>query len=110
MSHYQLKLKERRISERKKLTGLLPGKLQITGKDVIAKPVDISEHGLGLLMSAEFKIGAKAELILKDSVIPFEVKWIEPDFGKNDMWRYGIVCTDTAIDIISIFAKTGCLK
>ena len=110
MSNYQLQLKERRMSGRKKLSGLMPGKLKISGQEMNARAVDISEHGLGILMTEECKIGASAEMILKDSVVHFEIKWMEPDFGKHDRWRYGLVCTDMGVNVAELFAKLGYFK
>lgn len=110
MAGYQLKLKERRMSERKRLTGLMPGRFQVEGKDVSARPVDISEHGLGILIDREFKEGTTATLLLKDSSVAFEVMWVQQDFGKHDLWRYGLVCKDQKLNLISLFADTGCLK
>jgi hypothetical protein len=110
MASYQLKLKERRIAERKRLTGLLPGRFQINGKDVAVKPVDISSHGLGVIIEAEFSAGTKASLMVGERSIPLEVKWGEPDFGKHDMWRYGLVCTDQSVNLEDEFMAHGCLK
>ena len=110
MASYQLKLKERRIIDRKRLTGLLPGRFQINGKDVAVKPVDISIHGLGLIIEAEFSAGTKASLMVGNRSIPLEIQWGEPDFGKHDMWRYGLVCTDQNIDLENEFSAHGCLK
>jgi hypothetical protein len=110
MAHYQIKLKERRISERKKLTGLMPGRFQIDGRDVSARPVDISEHGIGILVASEYKPGTLAVLVIKDVKVELEMKWGQPDFGKHDMWRYGLVCKDQNINLEQIFIEKGCLK
>jgi hypothetical protein len=110
MSRYQLQLKERRIAERKRLTGLMPGRLQINGKEVSARPVDISQHGLGIIIAAEFTVGAKASLAIGKEEITLEIKWGEQDFGKRDMWRYGLVCTNPKINLEEEFQTAGCLK
>ena len=110
MARYQLKLKERRLSERKRLTGLLPGRFLVNGKEMDAKPVDISSHGLGVIMSDEIKDGTKATLIVAGREIPLEFKWGHPDFGKHDLWRYGLVCTSMTVDLEDEFAASGCLK
>lgn len=110
MPRYQLKLKERRISERKRLTGLMPGRLIVNNKDAVVKPLDISEHGLGIICAAQFTVGSKAALIIGDRQIPLEVIWGEQDFGKHDMWRYGLVCTDQRVNLENEFRQAGCLK
>ena len=110
MANYQLKLKERRIADRKLLTGLWPGRLMNDGRDVSSRPVDISEHGLGILSSRELKIGSICILVMKDRSIEFEVKWMQPDFGKHDLFRYGLLCRETVINVIEEFATRGCFK
>jgi hypothetical protein len=110
MAKYQLKLKERRMAERKKLTGLLPGRFIVNGKVMDAKPFDISSHGVGLLMAEEIKEGTKAVLTISGRDVGLEFKWGLPDFGKHDLWRYGLVCTEIDIDLEAEFATAGCLK
>lgn len=110
MANIQIKFQERRITERKRLTGLMPGKFKINDKEVSARPVDLSEHGLGVLVAKEFAIGALAVLVIKDTQIPFEIKWAQQDFGKHDLWRYGLVCNDPSLDLLELFADTGCFK
>ena len=110
MASIQVKFQERRVAERKRLTGLMPGKFKINDKEVSARPVDLSEHGLGVLVAKEFAIGAQAVLVIKDTQIPFEIKWCQPDFGKHDLWRYGLVCNDPSLDLLALFAETGCFK
>lgn len=110
MASYQLKMKERRISDRKRLTGLLPGRFQVNGKDISAKPVDISSHGIGLIIDAEIAAGTKACLTIGDRSVPLEFMWGEPDFGKHDMWRYGLVCTDQKVNLEDEFTEAGCLR
>jgi hypothetical protein len=110
MPNYQLKLKERRISERKRLTGLLPGRFQVNGKDVVVKPIDVSSHGMGIIVSAQIANGTKASLIIGDRCLPLEFLWGEQDFGKHDMWRYGLVCTDMKANLEEEFSEAGCLK
>lgn len=110
MANFQVRFQERRIAERKRLTGLMPGKFKINGKEVSARPVDLSDHGLGILVAKEFALGTQAELTIQDMVIPFEIKWSQPDFGKHDLWRYGLVCNDPALNLIELFSDTGCFK
>jgi hypothetical protein len=110
MPGYQLKLKERRISERKRLTGLMPGRFVVNSKDAEVKPLDVSEHGMGIICSVQFAVGAKASLMIGNRQIPLEVIRGEQDFGKHDLWRYGLVCTDQQVNLEIEFSKAGCLK
>lgn len=110
MANIQVKFQERRVAERKRLTGLMPGKFKINDKEVSARPIDLSENGLGILVAKEFAIGAKAVLVIKDTSIPFEIKWSQPDFGKHDLWRYGLECDDPSLNLMELFAETGCFK
>lgn len=110
MSRYQLQLKERRTSERKRLTGLMPGRFQINGKEVSARPMDISEHGIGVIIAHEYPVGTKATLAIGERIVALEFLWVEPDFGKHDMWRYGLICSDSSDNLEEAFAEAGCLK
>jgi len=103
---------ERRFDSRKKLTGLLPGRLvkSETMKDVRCRPVDVSTNGIGILSEVLLNPGELLMMRLKDSEIEFKVAWGRPDFGKQDSFRYGLAATDKTIDIEAIFLKAGCLK
>jgi hypothetical protein len=102
--------KERRLGSRKKLTGLLPGRLQTTnGVDIECKPVDISPTGLGLILNVEYDAGTKLQLVMKDKNIELKVAWVQRDFGKKDLFRYGLITADQQFDLESLFEKSGCL-
>lgn len=106
----QLKLREKRMSERRVLNGLMPGKLTINGEAIECKPINISSHGLGLLIARQFREGTVLELDMKSEQLEMEIIWVKPDFGKHDLWRYGLVCKDRKIDVEEIFEKSGCFK
>jgi len=107
-----LKLKERRTNNRELLTGLLPGKMRRNQVDrcISCKPVDVSEHGLGLLSAEEISLGETLTLEIGDEKVVFEVVWSKPDFGKFDLIRYGLVCTSEDKNIAEIFSKAGMLS
>ena len=104
--------KERRFSSRRKLTGLLPGKLIFPNAKgaVICRATDVSEHGLGIIANVEVPLGSKAFLETDQRIIDFEVIWVAPDFGKQDMFRYGLATIDGDINIEELFLRSGCLK
>jgi hypothetical protein len=107
--------KERRLAERKNLTGLLPGSLiRADGKgSVSCRPVDISAHGIGIVITGEKKtlpIGTELKLVVTDNEIDLRVAWSAPDFGKQDSMRYGLVATDSSVDLEQLFTQFGCLK
>lgn len=102
--------KERRLSNRKKLTGLLPGRiLDPCNKNINCKPVDVSSHGLGFISDTEINAGSRLKLVMKDREIELLVTWGQPDFGKRDKFRYGTVVIDRSIDLEKVFTETGCL-
>ena len=107
-----LKFKERRLSTRKKLTGLLPGKIfnNRTEQPVDCRPVDISKDGVGVLSEATLKIDDKLTLKLPDGEISLKVMWKKQDYGKQNLQRYGLVTEDSSIDLEDIFMQAGCLK
>lgn len=106
----KLQLFEKRISPRKKLTGLLPGTLSDSNKVVVnAKPIDISKNGLGILTNHLLEVGSQVVLKTHEHQIKLNVAWRKKDFGKNGLYRYGLDCQDT-YDLEEVFASTGCLK
>ena len=107
-----LKFKERRLSTRKKLTGLLPGKIfsNRTEEQVDCRPVDISKDGVGVLSEEALKIDDELTLKLSDRDILLKVMWKKQDYGKQNLQRYGLVTKDSSVDLEEIFAQAGCLK
>jgi hypothetical protein len=103
--------KERRISDRKQMVGLLPGKITILpeGKLFNCKPVDVSFHGLGVVADSELDINTRLSLDLTESTVELKIAWIRPDFNKHDLYRYGLTAIDPNINLEAIFEKTGCL-
>lgn len=103
---------EKRTSSRKRLSGLLPGKLidDSTHKIVSCKPIDLNSSGLGLIISERFSVGHVFTLDSGTSSVKLKVVWIQRDFGKNDLFRYGLITLDTDVDLVEIFTKAGCLK
>lgn len=103
---------ELRRQPRKQLTGLLPGVLKTEdGQGPLnAKAVDISSHGLGLLLDCELSESHRLQLHLKHKVITLKIIWRQPDLGRESRFRYGVETLDNAIDLIDIFQEGGCLK
>ncbi len=103
--------KERRTMNRRQLTGLLPGRMINieTGKDMAVKPIDISPNGLGIIIDLELKPGQEIHLSIKEGHIAFKVAWGQPDFGKSDRFRYGLVTINPDDDVEKEFLNAGCL-
>ena len=108
--------KERRISQRKQLTGLLPGPLIVEDEEsseklmIYCKPIDVSQHGLGMITNYDLFEGQILQLDLKSRQIALKVIWVKPDFEKNDLRRCGLVLIDNREDLVKIFEDKGCLK
>ena len=110
--------KERRLSSRKQLTGLLPGRIvnPETGQDIACRPVDVTEHGLGIVVTSNLeplRSGLVLNMVLKEGVVPLIVLWSKPDFGKSDQVRYGLVVQSEkarARSLEAIFASHGCIR
>lgn len=104
--------KERRLAPRQKLTGLMPGKFVVkdSGKSVSCRPIDVSEAGLGILTAQEIPVDSVLTLTTGDQHIDMKVLWRKPDFGKNNLMRYGLVCEGGGIDLMALFIAQGCLK
>ena len=104
--------KERRLATRQKLTGLMPGKfyLKLTGQGISGRPVDVSDSGLGILSAQELSVDNEVCLFVDNQEIVMKVLWRKPDFGKNNLMRYGLACEDKSINVAAIFVNHGCLK
>jgi hypothetical protein len=102
---------ERRMDLRKKLTGLLPGRLRSSkGNDINCRPVDVSENGLGIISKDNLAVNDVVELQVKDILISLKVGWVKPDFGKRDLFRYGLVSQNAKYNLEEIFISSGCMK
>ena len=113
MTRLQLAFKERRATARQTLTGLMPGRLFVFANDktLSARPTDVSENGLGVLLGEKLEEGLEVGLAVeKKKVIKLRVVWCKEDFGKRDLYRYGLECNDSTINLIRIFSESGCLK
>ncbi len=113
MTKLKLAFKERRSEDRKTLTGLMPGRLFLISSDrtLSARPLDVSVHGLGILMGEKVPDGTEIGLsVEKRQIVKMRVTWSKEDFGKRDLIRYGLECLDTKLNLEEIFLATGCLK
>ena len=103
---------ERRSKSRKRLTGLMPGRLSIesTAVDVHCKPVDLSESGLGIVSETPLEVGSILTLHLPGNPITLEVRWSEQDFGRRDLMRYGLELKSHGVNLYECFEECGVLK
>ena len=86
--------KERRLSDRRILTGLLPAPIvlkETPDQAFSCKPVDISSEGLGVLADIVLPVGAELILKLPKGDIEMKIIWSKQDFGKKELMRYGLV-------------------
>ena len=106
------RFKEQRLASRQQLTGLLPGRLRLANStvDLVCKPVDVSANGIGIVINKEIEPGSTVDLVLKDRTVQLLVAWVQPDFGKQDMFRYGLVTLDPALNLKDLFLLSGCLR
>lgn len=103
--------KERRAKARQQLTGLLPGKIYMESSHafISCRPVDVSSSGIGILTSTHLKLGDILVMEVKDKIIQMRIEWMKPDFGKRDLYRYGLKVESGSDDLVSLFKKSGCL-
>ncbi|MFW7377633.1 MAG: hypothetical protein ACOH5I_02340 [Oligoflexus sp.] len=102
---------DKRLKPRKMLTGLLPGPLvNDQGRKISCKPVDISEDGIGILTSELLKVGDELSLQSPDETVVLKVSWGKRDFGKQNLYRYGLNSEGETQNLEKIFLDSGCLK
>jgi hypothetical protein len=105
-----LKFQERRFKTRKKLSGLLPGKIFFGNRELRVKPVDLGADGLGVITDIQLKQGDRLHMETAQGKIQLEVMWVKQDFGKLDLFRFGLVTLNPQDNLTEIFEKAGCLK
>jgi hypothetical protein len=105
-----LKFQERRFKTRKKLSGLMPGKMFLGNKELWVKPLDLGQDGLGVISETQLKPGDQLTLETVRGPIKLEVMWIKKDFGKQDLFRIGLVTLNPNHNLTDIFETAGCLK
>lgn len=103
---------EKRAERRRRLTGLLPGPIYVgeAEESLDCKPVDVSKDGLGIVTNLIMKDGTELTLKTKEGKIKLAVAWGQPDFGKRDLYRYGLKVVGEEFDMQEIFIEGGCLK
>jgi hypothetical protein len=42
--------------------------------------------------------------------VPFRIVWKREDFGKLDLFRYGLECMDTSTNVLEIFQRAGMIR
>ena len=105
--------KERRVSSRRLLTGLLPAPLVLKDapdQKFNCKPVDISPDGLGVLADIVLPVGTELLLKLPEEDVTMKIIWKKQDFSKKELFRYGLVTATGHTDIEGIFEKHGCFQ
>ena len=105
-----LKFQERRFTTRKKLNGLMPGKVMLGANEIKVRPVDIGRDGLGVVTNEPLREGDRLQLHTAFGVILLEVMWSKKDLGKQDLFRFGLITTDPKDNLEEVFKNAGCLK
>ena len=81
---------EKRFAPRKTLTGLLPGSLLDHRGRKSVPSVDLSSDGLGIVTDARLELGQTVYLRTHNQHIELDLVWSKPDFGKKNLFRYGL--------------------
>ena len=102
---------EKRASRRAKLKGLLPGRLLVENAedDLVCRLVDVNTQGIGVLSEETIEVGTKITLKVKEGDVHLVVAWGQRDFGKRDMFRYGLQAVDASLDMEELFRRHDCL-
>ena len=105
--------KERRLSSRRVLSGLLPAPLVLREEPeqkFNCKPVDLSADGLGVLADVVLPIGTELLLKLPEEDVVMKIIWKKQDFGKKELIRYGLVTESHEKNIEQIFEEHDCFE
>ena len=108
------------MHERRKLTGLLPGKLLVrrTSRHLSGRAIDVSPQGMGILSSMALEEGELVDLNTASQKIPLRVIDKKRDYAKCNRYRYSLVICEGAktpegsveVNLEEIFKGSGCLN
>ena len=108
------------MNERKRLTGLMPGCLRVSGSStgskryIACRPVDVSVHGFGILSSTYLEIDQELELETSQGRIFLRVNNKKKDDAKSNLYRYSLVLigksSKNSPDLCEVFLRAGCYE
>lgn len=110
----KLKLNHERLADRKRLSGLLPGRMQRVGSPnyITGRAVDVSSQGIGILSQNFLREGDEVILTTRHHVTHLVVHYKKRDYKKNNRYRYGLILAKNHEqddhDLIKIFDQSGC--
>ena len=84
--------------------------MEASERTLSVRPIDVSRDGMGVLIREELKQGSFVILRTDLEDIRLQVAWTQEDFGKQDLFRYGLVTTDSKVDLEQLFRSRGCLE
>ena len=107
-----LQLDYQRMTERRRLSGLLPGKMLHVGSErfVSARAVDVTSQGIGILSSHHLNEGDEVLLTVRGSSVELVVHYKKRDYAKSSRFRYGLILKESSSDhdLMAIFESSGC--
>ena len=88
-----LNLNNKRINQRYRLSGLLPGKVIVlsSGSFLSARPIDVSRNGIGVLSNYHLQLEEKLVMQYRQYNYFFKVHHIKKDYAKSNLYRYGLI-------------------
>ena len=114
----KIKLDSRRMNTRRRLSGLLPGKMlvQRTARHMSGRVVDVSHDGMGVLSSTHLLIGDTITLTTPTKMIILKVNDKKKDYAKSSRYRYSLVLDREGeydqgdMDLEEVFVNSGCMS
>lgn len=113
----KIQLDSQRMHQRKKLSGLFPGKMlvQRTSRYMSGRAIDVSKQGMGVLSSTHLVEGDLIALTTPKRTIILRVNGIKKDYARSNRYRYSLVLDEESseaqehVDLVQVFVHSGCM-
>lgn len=83
------------------------GRLRHRNQDLDGQVIDVSRHGLGVLLAEALPLGETVELMVFDRTIEFQVVHCHEDLIFKGKFRCGLHRAGSAENLVSLFRASG---
>lgn len=73
----------------------------------LARPVDVSNRGVGILTNIELKPGSKVTWTLSNQPVQLEVMYCESHLGIDAIYRVGLFSRELENNLVSLVREAG---
>lgn len=105
-------ISQRVETKRYLLKGFLPGRLMDAAcqLQIVARPIDVSRRGLGLIVNQSIKVGTFVWFQVDDKKIKLELAYCHSHLGIDNAFKCGFFTKDPDCSLEDIFLRKGLLN